>query len=195
MKKFLIHIISFILMTIFSSQTYALDFLYLKAQMGFAVESDESFDEVDIDTDIKSPYPLVLGLGVYISPLASLSLDIDYETSDLTSLPGLEDDEKIQFSATLNFYIHSPEFLYLEPFLGFGAGYAGITIEENDYKGDGFVWQLSGGFDINITSFFSLVTEARILEPLDISLESEDAEVADFDFSRTTLLLGLKLKL
>ena len=118
----------------FASQAQALNFMYLKTQLSVPVKVSESFDDVEVDTDIKAPYPLVLGLGFYLTPLASFSLDLDYEVSGFDDITeGFTDGEKIQLSATLNFYLHAPEILSVEPFLGFGAGYTSISIEDGDY--------------------------------------------------------------
>lgn len=173
------------------------DLVYLKAQLGLPMVTDGTIDGTDIDTDVEAPYPITVGLGAFISPLFSLALEINYETAKVTELPStITDDNTKQFGALLNLYFHFPEVLSLEPFIGGGLGYALVRVEENDLTGDGSIWQLSAGFDLNLSEFIALTAEARFLEPIDISLTDEnDVDVGDFDYTNARFLVGLKFKL
>lgn len=177
----------------------AASLMYIKAQLGLPVVTDGTIDGTDIDTNFDAPYPMTLGFGVFITPLTSIALEINYETAEIDELPpsmiGGTDDTK-QFGALLNFYFHFPSILKLEPFVGTGIGYSMVSINDNDYSGDGFIWQLSAGLDINLKDFLALTAEARFLEPLKIDLEDGGGvDVGEFDFSYTRLMVGVKFKL
>lgn len=194
MKKILLALV----VTLFSSQdAFALDLVYIKGMLGVGLTTDGTIDGTDVDTDIAAPYPITIGAGAFVSPLFSLGLEINYETAEITEIPSsvTEDDTK-QFGALLNFYFHFPTILKISPFIGAGAGYTIVTLTDNDYEGDGFIWLLTAGFDVNLNEFLSLTSEVRFMEPLDINLEDENGDpVGDFNFSQAKLLVGLKIKI
>lgn len=177
----------------------AVNLMYLKAQVGLPVVTDGSIDGTDVDTSFDPPYPITLGFGVFITPMTSLALEVNYETGEVTDLPptmiGGSDDIK-QFGALLNFYFHFPSILRFEPFVGAGVGYSVLTIDNNDYSGEGFIWQISAGLDINWTDFLAITGEARLLEPLSVDIKDDGGvDVGDFDFTHARIMVGIKLKL
>lgn len=187
----------FVICCFLSPKAFAL--VYLKAQLGVSVTTDGTVDGTDFDTEIAAPYPITLGLGIKTSPLTSLALEVNYETTDLEELPAsftASSDTKKQFSTMLNLYFHTPKILGFEAFAGVGAGYTELTIDKNDYKGDGFTWQLSAGADIPLSKVLALVIEGRFFQPLDINLkDNNELDVGEFDTSQAKLLVGVKLKL
>lgn len=189
-------ILSFLIATPLASHA---SIMYLKAQVGLPVVTDGSIDGTDIDTSFDPPYPITLGFGMHFSPLMSLALEVNYETAELTDLPpsmiGGSDDLK-QFGALLNFYFHFPEILVVEPFAGIGLGYSVVKIDNNDYSGDGFIWQISAGVDLNLKDFLALTAEARLLEPVSIDIEDGGGvDVGKLDFTHARFMVGLKFKL
>lgn len=193
------HIVVFMVFFAGLNEAYA-DIFYLKGQLGLSVTTDGTLSGSDVNTKVAAPYPITLGIGFHLGKSHSLALDLNYETMKVTELPpsvtAIGSDTQTQVSAMLNYYYHFPDLLILQPFLGFGAGYTQLTIEKNDFEGDGFTWQAILGTDINYSDFLSFVTELRFFNPVDISLsDSNDIEVGKFNTSQIKLLVGVKLTL
>ncbi|MCO5113978.1 MAG: porin family protein [Bdellovibrionaceae bacterium] len=199
MKKMIFSLWMMLVMGASTAHAGIFDLMYVKAQVGLPVVTDGSIDGTDIDTSFDPPYPITLGFGVYMSPLTSLALEVNYETAELTDLPpsmlGGSDDMK-QFGALLNFYFHFPALMIVEPFAGVGLGYSIVTIDNNDYDGKGFIWQISAGVDINLKEFMALTAEARLLEPISIDIkDGGGVDVGELDYTHARLMVGLKFKL
>lgn len=180
-----------------STQASAISLFYVKGQVGMAITTDGTIGNTDVDYDIAAPYPVTIGAGMYISPLFSLALEINYETQDLEDFPDtLTNEEKRELSSILNLYVHLPGILGISPFINIGAGYTQITIENNDYDTEGFIYNVGVGFDYKLSGFLSLVAEARVEDPIeDFELEgSGSLDREDIDYTKAKLLVGLKLK-
>ncbi len=187
-------------LTLFMSSTASADFIdlvYIKGQVGMALTTDGTIGNSKVDYDIAAPYPVNIGVGVYFSPLFSLALEINYETQDLEEIPDtVTNDEKKEVSGMLNLYFHLPSLLGIEPFVGIGAGFTKITIEENDYDTDGFIYNIGVGLDYKLSGFLNLVAEARIEDPIeDLKLDGAGSlDREDLDYTKAKFLVGLKLK-
>lgn len=171
------------------------DIFYVKGQVGMVITTDGTIGNTDVDYDIAAPYPITIGAGMYFSPLFSLALEINYETQELQDIPDtITNDDRKELSGFLNLYFHLPKLLLIEPFIGVGAGYTTITIEENDYETDGFSWHVGAGFDYDLSSLLSLVFEARLETPVGLELEGAGSlDREDIDYTKAKLLVGLKL--
>ncbi len=174
--------------------------LYVKGQLGLSVATDGTLDGAEVNTQIAAPYPVTLGFGVHLGAMHSLSLEVNYETMKIDELPPavttIGSDTQTQVSAMFNYYFHTPKLLLLEPFLGLGVGYTQLTIEDNDFEGEGFTWQAIVGCDIRYSDFIYFSTEVRLFNPIDISLSDVDnIDKGDFDTSQIKLMVGLKLKI
>jgi opacity protein-like surface antigen len=174
--------------------------LYIKGQLGLSVTTDGTIDGSEVDTHLAAPYPVTLGLGVYVAPMSSLSLELNYETMDITELPpsvtAIGSDTQTQVSAMFNYYFHAPKILILEPFFGAGVGYTQLTIEDNDFQGEGFTWQVTAGADIYYSDVVYLVMEFRFFNFVGVQLSDQNnVDVGEFNTSQVKLMVGLKVKL
>lgn len=190
----------FVLCLFFYSPQVFAGLVYFKGQLGLSVTTDGTLDNSEVDTQLAAPYPITLGVGFHLGAMHSLSLELNYETMDIDELPpsitAIGSDTQTQVSAMLNYYFHTPKLLILEPFLGLGVGYTQLTIEKNDFEGEGFTWQVILGSDIRYTDFIYLSTELRLFNPVDVSLsDSNNVDVGDFDTSQVKLMVGLKIKI
>lgn len=173
--------------------------LYLKGQLGMSVTSDGSIDGTDVDTELAAPYPITLGLGVYITQSSSLALELNYETTKIDELPpsitAIGSDTQTQVAALLNYYYHTPKIFILEPFFGAGVGYTELKIQKNDFEGEGMTWQVSVGTDISYSDWLQFVIEGRVFKPIDVELTDENnIDVGEFNATQIKLLAGIKLK-
>jgi hypothetical protein len=198
-KMFLLSRLFIFTLFFYTPQAFA-GLVYLKGQLGLSVTTDGTIDNSEVDTQLAAPYPITLGVGFHLSPMHSLSLELNYETMDIDELPpsitAIGSDTQTQVSAMFNYYFHTPKLLILEPFLGLGVGYTQLTIEKNDFEGEGFTWQVILGADVKYTDFIYLSTELRLFNPVDVSLsDSNNVEVGDFDTSQVKLMVGLKIKI
>ncbi len=173
--------------------------IYVKGQLGMSVTTDGSIDGTDVNTKLAAPYPITLGLGVYVTSVSSLALELNYETTKIDELPpsitAIGSDTQTQVSAMLSYYYHTPKLFILEPFVGAGAGYTQLKIQKNDFEGESFTWQATVGTDISYSDSLQFVIEGRVFKPVDIQLTDENnVDVGEFNTTQIKLLAGIKLK-
>jgi outer membrane protein W len=182
----------------FSSYSQA-SLIYIKGQLGMSVATNGSIDGTDVNTQLAAPYPVTLGLGVHLTSMSSLALEINYETMDIEKLPpgltSISEDTQVQTSAMLNYYFHFPEVIFIQPYFGVGAGYVDLKIEKNDFEGQSFTWQSSLGADIEYTSMLNFVLELRVFKPTDLDLDDQNnVNIGQFNTTQVKLLAGVKIK-